>query len=98
MYFSNGLLSVDNYNWRAKLDKLKTVLNLWSSRDLSFVGRALILNVLGASRFWHVAKILPPPLVGWWIAIKALSGLLYGRERWNVSEEIVVVRLFPAVV
>ena len=63
VFFSNGLLSVENDNWKTKLDKLKTVLNLWSSRDLSFVGRAMIVNVLGASRFWHVAKILPPP--GW---------------------------------
>ena len=62
-FFSNSLLSVENDNWKAKLDKLKTVLNLWSSRELSFVGRVMILNVFRASRFWHVAKILPPP--GW---------------------------------
>lgn len=61
VYFSNGLLSVDNDNWKCKLDKLQSVLNLWSSRELSFIGRAMIINVLGASRFWHVAKILPPP-------------------------------------
>lgn len=61
VFFSNGLLSVDSDNWKSKLDKLKSILNLWSSRELSFMGRAMILNVLGASRFWHVAKILPPP-------------------------------------
>ena len=61
VYFSNGLLSVDNDNWKCKLDKLQSVLNLWSSRELSFIGRAMIINVLGASRFWHVAKVLPPP-------------------------------------
>ena len=63
VFFGNGLVSVDQDNWKPKLDKLKSVLNLWSSRELSFVGRSLILNVLGASRFWHVAKILIPP--GW---------------------------------
>ena len=42
---------------------METVLNLWSQRDLSFLGRALIVNILGAGRFWHVAKVLPPP--GW---------------------------------
>ena len=47
--------------WKPKLDKLKQVLGLWSKRDLSFLGRGMILNVLGASRFWHVAKILSPP-------------------------------------
>ena len=62
VYFSNGLLSVEHDNWKCKLDKLKSVLTLWSSRELSFIGRAMIINVLGASRFWHVAKILAPPV------------------------------------
>ena len=48
-------------NWRAKLDKLELVLNLWKQRDLSFLGRALIVNVLGASRFYHVAQTISPP-------------------------------------
>ena len=61
VYFSNGLVSVEDDNWKAKLTKLKSVLGLWSQRDLSFLGRAMIVNVLGASRFWHLAKVLPPP-------------------------------------
>ena len=59
--FSNGLVNGDGDNWKAKLDKLKQVLGLWSRRDLSFLGRGMILNVLGASRFWHVAKVVSPP-------------------------------------
>ena len=61
VFFGNRLVSVDQDNWKPKLDKLKSELNLWSSRELSFVGRSMILNILGASRFWHVAKILAPP-------------------------------------
>ena len=60
VFFGNGLLSVDNDNWKSTLDKLRSVLGLWSSRELSFIGRSMIVNILGASRFWHVAKILPP--------------------------------------
>ena len=61
IYFSNGLVSVESDNWRSKLDKLKNVTNLWKQRELSFLGRAMIINVLGASRFWHTAKIIIPP-------------------------------------
>jgi len=61
VFFNNGLVSVDNDNWKTELNKLKSVLNLWSSRELSFIGRSMILNVLGASRFWHVAKVLISP-------------------------------------
>ena len=43
------------------LSLISSVLGLWSQRDLSFVGRAMIVNVLGARQLWHVAKSLPPP-------------------------------------
>lgn len=49
-------MSVENKNWKSKLVKLQSVLSLWSCRELSFIG-----SVLGASRFWHVAKVIPPP-------------------------------------
>ena len=61
VYFSNGLVSVDNNNWCESLDKLEKVLKLWGQRDLSFLGRAMIVNALGTSHFWHTAKILIPP-------------------------------------
>lgn len=60
VHFSNGLVNVDADNWKSKLDKLKQSLGLWSQRDLSFIGRSMIVNFLGASRFWHVAKVLLP--------------------------------------
>ena len=65
VFFGNRLVSVDQDNWKPKLNKLKSELNLWSSRELSFVGPSMILNILGASRFWHVAKILAPPYLGY---------------------------------
>ena len=61
VYFSNGLVSVESDNWKSKLDKLQNVVNLWKQRELSFLGRAMIINALGASRFWHTAKIIIPP-------------------------------------
>lgn len=71
VFFSNGLVSADEDDWEAKLNKVKSVLGLWSQRDLSFIGRTMILNVLGASRFWDVAKIFSPPswLVDWYKSI-----------------------------
>lgn len=59
VFFSNGLVSVDDDNWNATLNKLSSILGLWKQRDLSFIGRSLIVNVLGASRLWHVAKVIP---------------------------------------
>ena len=67
VYFSNGLVNIDEENWHCKLDKLKRSLGLWSQRDLSFLGRGMILNVLGDSKFWHVAKVLSSPK---WVSVE----------------------------
>lgn len=61
VYFSNGLSTVEQENWQPKLSKLEKNLNRWKSRNLSLVGKALIVNTLGASKFWFLAKILPAP-------------------------------------
>ena len=50
VWYTNGLTNVDQDNWQAKLNKLKNNLNLWKSRSLSLVGKALIINVLAASK------------------------------------------------
>ena len=87
VYFSNGLVNVDEDNWRSKLDKLKKTLGLWSQRDLSFLGRGMILNVLGLSRFWHVAKVLLPPS---WVSLeykKAVWPFIWKSKSETVSRK-----------
>ena len=61
VYFSNRLVDVDVDNWRTKLDKLTSLLDCWKQRDLSFIGRAMILNTLGLSRLLYVSKVLSAP-------------------------------------
>ena len=98
VYFSNGLISVESDNWKARVDRLQSVLNLWKQRELSFLGRTMIVNVLGASRFWHTAKILaPPPLSGSSILTTVLFGLLSGKVKWKMLVGSVVARGFLAV-
>ena len=45
VFFSSGLVSVDDDNWTTKLNKLSSALGLWRQRDLSFIDRSLIVNV-----------------------------------------------------
>ena len=61
VWYTNGLTNVDPDNWQSKLDKLEKNLNLWKTRSLSFVGKALIINVLIASKLWFLAWVLPTP-------------------------------------
>lgn len=61
IWFGNGISIVEQANWLPRLSKLENNLNLWKSRSLSLVGKSLIINVLGASKFWFLAKILKVP-------------------------------------
>ena len=45
-----GTLNVDRDNWEPRLSKLDKSISLWKSRALSFLGRVLILNILGLGK------------------------------------------------
>jgi len=51
-----GTIPVQQENWQPKLNKLEKSLNLWKSRSLSFIGKSLIVNVLGLSKFIYLVK------------------------------------------
>ena len=48
-------------NWRDATDKFDRVLERWSGRALSFVGRATVVKSFAAAKLWHVAHVVPPP-------------------------------------
>ena len=58
-----GTIPTEMENWQPKIDKLEKTLNLWKSRSLSYVGKCLIVNVLGLSKLLYLAWILILP--GW---------------------------------
>ena len=72
VFFGNVNVQLDN--WQPKLNKLEKCLSLWRSRSLSLLGKSLIINVLGFSKFTYLAKVLAIPS---WVltSINALSGL-----------------------
>ena len=61
VWFSNGLVNVDPDNWLPRIFKLESHINLWKCRSLSFVRKVLVINILRASKFWFLAKVLPTP-------------------------------------
>lgn len=42
-------------NWQPKFNKLVKSFNLWKSYSLSFVGKSMIINVLGLSKFLYLS-------------------------------------------
>ena len=56
-----GTVPVDELNWQPKITKLEKLINLWKSRSLSCVRKAMIINVIGLSKFFYAASILLLP-------------------------------------
>ena len=48
-------------NFKAKIDKLSTILDLWQSRSLTLFGRSLISKSLGISQLVYSISILDTP-------------------------------------
>ena len=59
VYFGNA--NTDHANWDNRISKLEKRLNMWKSRTLSFKGKAIIINTLGASGLWYTATVIPMP-------------------------------------
>ena len=51
----------DSMNWDSKIKKIKTILFLWSKRDLTLPGRATVLSALIMSRFYYTLTVYPLP-------------------------------------
>ena len=65
-----GTISTEMENWQPKIDKLQKTLNLWKSRSLSYVGKCLIVNVLGLNKLLYLARILILP---GWVAARVIE-------------------------
>ena len=48
-------------NFDEKIEKLKSKLNIWTSRDLIIFGRSCIVNMLGLSQFIYLASLVVFP-------------------------------------
>ena len=82
-----GNIDTEQDNWKPKIEKLGKCLNLWKLRTLSLVGKSLIINLLGANKFWHLAKVLTIPK--WLIAEynKLVWPFLWGTKIETVSRK-----------
>ena len=80
-----GTVPVDEDNWQSKINKLEKSLNLWKSRSLSLIGKSLIINVLGLSKLFYLAKVLIPPSRLFTRVFSLIWPLLWGSKIETVS-------------
>ena len=61
VYFSADTGENVKINFDEKIEKLKSKLNIWTSRDLTIFGRSCIVNTLGLSQFIYLASLVVFP-------------------------------------
>ncbi len=57
----HGPILKEKETWDPRVNKFIKTLDLWTSRDLSLRGRAVVANQLASSVFWYTAAIYPLP-------------------------------------
>ena len=85
-----GVGNLEEDNWRPRISAVENVLLSWRQRQLSFRGRALVINALALSRIWYVASLVHMPP---WV-LKELNTLVFNffwkGKRDLVSRSVVV--------
>ena len=61
IYFSYNIKENNELNLDKKIQKLQTKLDMWSSRDLTIFGRAMLIKTLGLSQLIYSASNLDVP-------------------------------------
>ena len=59
--FTNDSADLFKLNFPPKLSRLKSLLGLWSNRDLTPIGKVTIVKTLGLSQLVYLFQILPNP-------------------------------------
>ncbi len=85
-----GVGNLEEDNWRPRITAVENVLASWRQRQLSFRGRALVINALALFRVWYVASLVHMPA---WV-LKELNTLAFNffwkGKRDLVSRSVVV--------
>lgn len=51
----------EEFNWKKKIDKIASLMNLWQQRSLSLRGRSVVIQTLLSSRIWYTLNVMPLP-------------------------------------
>ena len=59
--FSTNLKDISEINFGSKIIAMKKLMNIWSSRNLTVIGRIIILKTLVLPKITHLIMALPDP-------------------------------------
>ena len=61
VYFSYNNISCDKYNFEEKISKVRSILNIWKSRNLTLLGKIQITKTFIISQFLYTCSVITMP-------------------------------------
>ena len=83
VYFTYDQKLLKEKNFIERLDSVKNLINIWSSRGLSIYGKVTIIKSFLIPKFVYVCSILPTPKE----LVKELNRLLF-KFLWNSTDKV----------
>ena len=83
MYFTYDLKLLKEKNFIERLNSIKKLINIWSSRGLSFYSKVTIIKSFLVPKFVYVCSVLPTPKE----LVKELNQLLF-KFLWNGTDKV----------
>ena len=59
--FCFGNVDVSKDKWETTIAKIKSLLNIWCKRKLTFYGKVTVINSLATSVIWSLSILIPLP-------------------------------------
>ena len=87
-YISYNYHKNNNENVFIKIQKMQTKLNLWLSRDLTLMGRTLLVKALGISKLVYTASMLTTPEEVIKSVQEKLFNFLWRNKRDKIKREV----------
>ena len=94
-YHGKGDLVCNYQNFYSKLEKMSKILNIWRQRNLTFIGKNLLINSLSISLFIFNAQIDMPP-VDFIKLVESLHKTFFvagGRQKCLIRQSLQIIKM-----
>ena len=91
LFFGN--VDCTRMNWESKIEKINCIIAAWRHRDLSYKGKALVINGLLASTLWYNATSIPIPTWAILQIEQSLYDFFWSYKRHLTTKDILALPL-----
>ena len=86
--FTQNRKNFSKLNWDSKMEKIDKIIDFHRDRNISLLGKILLINSLIFSQIWHIGGIITPTKTGISKLYRKLNSWLNGTRGHNIIDQI----------